>query len=78
MNLYDEDGEVVGYKKNIYCFPPMGTPDGGGFPDYMKETVMRLSFFSCRIVKNRSVSIKTGRMTVLPPDLTIIQKKTYQ
>ncbi len=77
MNLYDEDGEVVGYKKNIYCFPPMGTPDGGGFPDYMKETGMRLNFFSCRIGKSLSVSIKTGRMTVLPPDLTIILKKTY-
>ena len=31
VNLYNEDGEVVGYKKNIYCFPPMGTPDGGAY-----------------------------------------------
>lgn len=118
LNLYNEDGEVVGYKKNIYCFPPMGTPDGGayttaedmnlflaaiqrrscwtirmqncfllltahirgkrnggGSPDYMKETVMHLSFFSCRIKKSLSVFIKTGKMTVLPPDLTIIRKK---
>ena len=24
LNLYNEDGRVIGYKKNIYCFPPMG------------------------------------------------------
>lgn len=30
-NLYDENGEVAGYRKNIYCFPPKGTPDGGAY-----------------------------------------------
>lgn len=28
-NVYDKNGQMIGYKKNIYCFPPMGTPDGG-------------------------------------------------
>lgn len=31
LNLYNEDGKMIGYKKNIYCFPPMGTPDGGAY-----------------------------------------------
>ena len=31
LTLYNEAGETVGYKKNIYCFPPMGTPDGGAY-----------------------------------------------
>lgn len=31
LNVYNEDGEVVGHKKNIYCFPPVGTPDGGAY-----------------------------------------------
>lgn len=31
LSLYDEDDQVIGYKKNIYCFPPMGTPDGGAY-----------------------------------------------
>lgn len=31
LNLYNEDGGIIGYKKNIYSFPPMGTPDGGAY-----------------------------------------------
>lgn len=27
--LEDEDGHVTGWKKNIYSYPPIGTPDGG-------------------------------------------------
>lgn len=30
-NLYNKNGEVTGYKKNIYSFPPQGTPDGGAY-----------------------------------------------
>ena len=30
-NLYNKNGELIGYKKNIYCFPPKGTPDGGAY-----------------------------------------------
>lgn len=29
--IKNEQGEVVGWKKNIYAFPPIGTPDGGGY-----------------------------------------------
>lgn len=121
LNLYNEDGKIIGYKKIIYSFPPMGTLDGGPyttaedmnlfltaiqkkilltmftqncflqptahirgkknggeFPDYMKETVMHLSFSSSRIVKSLSAFIKMGRMTALPSDLTIIRKKIYR
>lgn len=24
-------GKVIGYQKNIYCYPPIGTPDGGAY-----------------------------------------------
>lgn len=28
-SIEDANGKIVGYKKNIYCYPPQGTPDGG-------------------------------------------------
>lgn len=28
-SIQDDEGKVTGYKKNIYCYPPQGTPDGG-------------------------------------------------
>lgn len=31
LNLYNEDGKIIGYKKIIYSFPPMGTLDGGPY-----------------------------------------------
>ena len=27
--LYDEDKTIIGWKKNIYSYPPIGSPDGG-------------------------------------------------
>lgn len=27
--LHDENGQIIGWKKNIYSYPPIGTPDGG-------------------------------------------------
>jgi len=29
--LRDEHGSIVGWKKNIYSFPPVGSPDGGAY-----------------------------------------------
>lgn len=29
VSLRGEDGKTIGWKKNIYCYPPIGTPDGG-------------------------------------------------
>lgn len=29
--LRDEHGEITGWKKNIYSFPPIGSPDGGAY-----------------------------------------------
>jgi CubicO group peptidase (beta-lactamase class C family) len=29
--IRDEDGYVVGWKKNIYAFPPIGSPDSGAY-----------------------------------------------
>lgn len=30
-SVWGEDGKFLGYKKNIYCYPPIGTPDGGAY-----------------------------------------------
>lgn len=30
-NVQDEAGRFMGYRKNIYSFPPRGTPDGGAY-----------------------------------------------
>lgn len=30
-SIVDEDDNIIGYKKNIYCYPPKGTPDGGAY-----------------------------------------------
>jgi CubicO group peptidase (beta-lactamase class C family) len=29
--LRDETGQIIGWKKNIYSFPPIGSPDSGGY-----------------------------------------------
>jgi len=29
--IEDEGGKIVGWKKNIYSFPPIGSPDGGAY-----------------------------------------------
>jgi CubicO group peptidase (beta-lactamase class C family) len=29
--IRSEDGEVLGWKKNIYSYPPVGSPDGGAY-----------------------------------------------
>jgi CubicO group peptidase (beta-lactamase class C family) len=29
--IHDEAGKLIGWKKNIYSFPPIGSPDGGAF-----------------------------------------------
>jgi CubicO group peptidase (beta-lactamase class C family) len=31
QSVYDEEGNFTGYKKNIYSYPPIGTPDGGAY-----------------------------------------------
>ncbi len=31
VSITDENDNIIGYKKNIYCYPPKGTPDGGAY-----------------------------------------------
>ena len=31
VNVFDENGAFAGWKKNIYMYPPIGTPDGGAY-----------------------------------------------
>lgn len=30
-NIQDAQERIIGYQKNIYCYPPVGTPDGGAY-----------------------------------------------
>ena len=47
LNLHSENGNIIGYKKNIYCFPPMGTPDAGAY-----TTAENMNLFLTAIQKN--------------------------
>lgn len=29
--ILDDNGQIIGWKKNIYAFPPIGSPDGGAY-----------------------------------------------
>ena len=29
--IYDEDKTIIGWKRNIYSYPPIGSPDGGAY-----------------------------------------------
>ena len=29
--IYDEDKAIIGWKRNIYAYPPIGSPDGGAY-----------------------------------------------
>lgn len=47
VSITDESDNIVGYKKNIYCYPPKGTPDGGAY-----TTAEDLNKFICAIKGN--------------------------
>lgn len=47
VSITDESDNIVGYKRNIYCYPPKGTPDGGAY-----TTAEDLNKFICAIKGN--------------------------
>lgn len=60
-DVYDNDGKWMGFKKNIYCYPPIGTPDGGAY-----TTVEDLDIFIRAIKNNRILSESYSKMVLTP------------
>lgn len=60
-NIYDSDGKWIGFRKNIYCYPPIGTPDGGAY-----TTVGDLDIFIRAIKNNILLSESYSEMLLTP------------
>jgi len=60
-SVYDNAGKCIGLKKNIYCYPPIGTPDGGAY-----TTVVDLDIFM-RAIKNSKILSKSYAEMLLTP-----------
>jgi len=60
-SVYDNVGKCIGFKKNIYCYPPIGTPDGGAY-----TTVADLDIFMRAIKNNKILSKKYAEMLLTP------------
>lgn len=53
MAIYDEDNNIVKWKKNIYSYPPIGSPDGGVY-----STVYDLDAFIRKLKKKALLNEK--------------------
>lgn len=60
-SIYDIDGECIGFKKNIYCYPPIGTPDGGAY-----TTVEDLDIFIRAIRSSIILPERYSKMLLTP------------
>lgn len=58
---HNESGEFLGWKKNIYCYPPVGTPDGGIY-----TTVGDLDIFIRAISKGKVLTRQYADMLLSP------------
>lgn len=59
--VFDSEGRRTGWKKNIYCYPPVGTPDGGAC-----TTVEDLDKFLRAIRERRILSERYSDMLLSP------------
>lgn len=60
-NVYDNDGKCIGFKKNIYCYPPIGTSDSGAY-----TSVEDLDIF-IRAIKNNIILTDSYSKMLLAP-----------
>lgn len=60
-NVEDEEGRFLGYKKNIYSYPPKGTPDGGAY-----TTAEDLNKFLIAIKENVLLGDEYSRLLLMP------------
>ncbi|MGN0475042.1 MAG: serine hydrolase domain-containing protein [Acutalibacteraceae bacterium] len=61
VSITDESDNIVGYKKNIYCYPPKGTPDGGAY-----TTADDLNKFICAIKSNVLLGKEFSKIFLTP------------
>lgn len=61
VSITDESDNIVGYKKNIYCYPPKGTPDGGAY-----TTAEDLNKFICAIKSNVLLGKEFSKIFLTP------------
>lgn len=72
-SIEDEEGNFLGYKKNIYCYPPIGTPDGGAY-----TTADDLDKFLMSIRNNVLLSGKYSEMLLKPQAEYKTQKDWFE
>lgn len=61
LHLYSEDGKAIGYRKNIYSFPPVGTPDAGAY-----TTAEDLNLFLAAIQKGLLLDAAHAKLFLTP------------
>lgn len=59
--VYDTDGQLSGWRKNIYDYPPIGSPDGGAF-----TTAMDLDRFIRALVAGDMLSKELTQALLTP------------
>jgi len=59
--IRDENGKIVHYRKNIYSYPPIGTPDSGAY-----TTASDLDLFVRELKNGKLLSEKLTRDTLKP------------
>ena len=67
--VYDKTGNITGWRKNIYSFPPVGTADGGAF-----TSVLDLDVF-IRSIKDGKLLSETMTREIMKPQIGI--KKSF-
>lgn len=60
-SVYDDNDNFTGYKKNIYCYPPTGTPDGGIY-----TTTEDLAAFITAIKENKLLGEEYSQLLLSP------------
>lgn len=69
--IKDENGAVVKWKKNIYSYPPIGTPDGGAY-----TTVGDLDLF-IRAIKDGKLLSKEYSCVMMKPHCDHVRPNPY-
>ena len=71
VSIKDASGKIIEYKKNIYSYPPMGTPDGGAY-----TTAEDMHKFLSAINNNVLLDEKLTHI-LLQPHSEFTQRKDY-
>lgn len=67
--IKEKDGKVIGFRKNIYCYPPIGSPDSGAY-----TTVEDLDKF-IRALRNGELLSKNLAMEIFNMQVLILDNE---